>query len=578
ESYTSPFEVPPFDKIENKHYMPAFEAGMAEQAKEVSAIYLKRSTPTFSNTIEALESSGSLLNRVSTVFYNMNSANTNDEIKQIAQELSPKLSKHSDDIYLNSQLFQRVKTVYDNRETFKLNKEQARLLEKTYKAFVRSGANLNEDQQQQMRVINGKLSLATLQFGQNLLSETNNFELIVTDPSDLKGLPESLRSAARESAKSVGKEGVWRFTLHNASVMPFLQYADNRSLREKMYKGYINRANLNNEFDNKGLVAEIASLRAQKANLLGYDNHASYVLEESMAQSPDRVYDLLNQLWTAALPVAKAEAAEMQKLMDKAGAGQKLEAWDWSYYANKVRMEKYNFVAEDVKPYFELGNVRKGIFTLVEKLYGVTFTEIKNIPTYHKDASAFEVKESDGSLVGVMYMDFYSRQSKRGGAWMTSYRKQSIENKKRIAPIVSIVCNFPAPIGDEPVLLTPDEVTTFFHEFGHALHGLLSNVQYQTLSGTSVPRDFVELPSQIMEHWAFEPEMLKLYAKHYKTGEVIPVELVEKLDNASKFNQGFQTVEYLAASLLDMAYHTLPAGEKIDVSSFEKAAMDKIGL
>src|SRR5690606_14924365 len=366
--------------------------------------------------------------------------------------------------------------------------------------------------------------------------------------------------------------------LHNASVMPLLQYADNRSLREKMYKGYVNRANLDNEFDNKGLVAEIASLRAQKANLLGYDNHASYVLEESMAQNPDRVYDLLNQLWTAALPVAKAEAAEMQKLMDKAGAGQKLEAWDWSYYANKVRMEKYNFVAEDVKPYFELGNVRKGIFTLVEKLYGVTFTEIKNIPTYHKDASAFEVKEADGSLVGVMYMDFYSRQSKRGGAWMTSYRKQSIENKKRIAPIVSIVCNFPAPIGDEPVLLTPDEVTTFFHEFGHALHGLLSNVQYQTLSGTSVPRDFVELPSQIMEHWAFEPEMLKLYAKHYKTGEVIPVELVEKLDNASKFNQGFQTVEYLAASLLDMAYHTLPAGEKIDVSSFEKAAMDKIGL
>jgi len=578
DSYKSAFEVPPFDKIENRHYIPAFEAGMAEQAKEVSSIYLKRSTPTFSNTIEALESSGRLLNQVSTVFYNMNSANTNDEIKQIAQDLSPKLSKHADDIYLNSLLFQRVKTVYGNSETFKLNKEQAQLLEKTYKAFVRSGANLNEDQQQEMRAINGKLSLATLQFGQNLLSETNNFELIVTDPSDLKGLPESLRSAARESAKSVGKEGAWRFTLHNASVMPFLQYADNRSLREKMYKGYINRANLNNEFDNKGLVAEIASLRAQKANLLGYDNHASYVLEESMAQNPDRVYDLLNQLWTAALPVAKAEAAEMQKLMDKAGAGQKLEAWDWSYYANKVRMEKYNFVAEDVKPYFELGNVRKGIFTLVEKLYGVTFTEIKNIPTYHKDASAFEVKESDGSLVGVMYMDFYSRQSKRGGAWMTSYRKQSIENKKRIAPIVSIVCNFPAPIGDEPVLLTPDEVTTFFHEFGHALHGLLSNVQYQTLSGTSVPRDFVELPSQIMEHWAFEPEMLKLYAKHYKTGEVIPVELVEKLDNASKFNQGFQTVEYLAASLLDMAYHTLPAGEKIDVSSFEKAAMDKIGL
>ena len=578
KSYTHPFEAPPFDEVKNQHFVPAFEAGMADQTKRVSAIYRQRSMPDFENTIEALEKSGEQLSKVSAVFFNLNSANTNDEIKDIAQQIAPKLAKHADDIYLNQLLFQRVKSVYDQREKYTLNKEKSRLLEKTYKAFIRSGANLDQSQQLKMRAINGKLSLATLKFGQNILSETNNFEVLVTDEADLAGLPASLKAAAAASAKAAGKNGGWRFTLHNASVMPFLQYADRRSLRETMFKGYINRANLNNEFDNKALVAEIASLRAEKAGLLGFKNHAAYVLEESMAQNPERVYDLLNQLWTAALPVAKAEAAEMQALMDKTAPGEKLEAWDWSYYANKVKMEKYNFVAEDVKPYFKIDNVREGIFTLVKKLYGVTFTEIKNMPTYHQDATAFEVKEADGSLVGVMYMDFYSRQSKRGGAWMTSYRKQSIDEGKRIAPIVSIVCNFPAPLGDAPVLLTPDEVTTFFHEFGHALHGLLSNVQYQSLSGTSVPRDFVELPSQIMEHWAFEPEMLKLYARDYQTNEVIPTALVEKLDKASKFNQGFQTVEYLAASLLDMSYHTLPAGETVETAAFEKKAMDKIGL
>lgn len=576
--YNSPFEVPPFDQIKNEHFMPAFEVGMKEQAAEISAIYRQRSTPTFQNTIESMENSGKILNKVSTVFFNLNSANTNDEIKEIAKSIAPKLSQHSDDIYLNKLLFQRVKQVYDQRGQTNLNGEQERLLEKTYKAFLRSGANLSEQDQQRMRKINSELSLATLAFGQNLLSETNSFELIVTDDVELSGLPESLKTAAKQSAENSGKENAWRFTLHNASVMPFLQYADNRLLREKMYKGYINRANHDNEFDNKKLAAKIAALRAEKAGLLGYESHAHYVLEESMAKSPDRVYELLDQLWTAALPVAKSEADEMQRLMDKEGNGEKLEAWDWFYYANKVKMEKYNFMAEDVKPYFQLENVREGIFTLVDKLYGLSFTEIPDVPTYHQDAKAFEVKEADGRLVGVMYMDFFSRESKRGGAWMTSYRKQSIKEGKRIAPIVSIVCNFPAPVGNDPVLLTPDEVTTFFHEFGHALHGLLSDVQYRTLSGTSVPRDFVELPSQIMEHWAFEPEMLALYAKHYESGEIIPDELVKKLDEASKFNQGFQTVEYLAASLLDMAYHTLPAGSEVNVPEFEKQAMDKIGL
>src|SRR5690606_31164324 len=430
--YTSSFEVPPFDQIKNEHFMPAFEAGMEEQAKRISTIYLQRSAPTFQNTIKAMERSGDILNKVSTVFFNLNSANTNDEIKEIAKEVAPKLSRHSDDIYLNKLLFQRVKQVYDQREQTNLNGEQARLLDKTYKAFLRSGANLDEQDQQRMREINSELSLATLAFGQNLLSETNGFELIVTNEADLTGLPESLRAAAKQSAEKSAKPDAWRFTLHNASVMPFLQYADNRSLREKMYKGYINRANQGNEFDNKELAAKIATLRAEKANLLGYESHAHYVLEESMAKDTDQVYDLLNQLWAAALPVAKSEAQEMQKLMDREGKGEKLEAWDWFYYANKVKMEKYNFMAEDVKPYFQLENVREGIFILVDRLYGLSFTEITDIPSYHQDAKAFEVKEADGTLVGVMYMDFFSRESKRGGAWMTSYRKQSIEDGKRI--------------------------------------------------------------------------------------------------------------------------------------------------
>ncbi|AFD08974.1 M3 family metallopeptidase [Solitalea canadensis] len=576
--YKTPFGVPDFEKIKPEHFMPAFEEGMKLQQQRIAAITMQRSVPTFENTISALEGSGEALGKVSTVFFNLTSANTNAEIEKISQQIAPKLSQHSDDIYLNAELFKRVKTVYDNRSKAKLTPEQTRLLEKTYKAFVRSGANLDLAKQTKMREINKELSVLTVKFGQNLLKETNGFELIIDNKEDLAGLPESAIAAAAQSAKGAGKEGKWRFTLHNPSVMPFLQYADNRQLRKKMYNAYINRCNNNNELDNKEVLSKIVSLRADKASLLGYSDHASYVLEETMAKSPDKAYELLNGLWQSALPVAKREASEMQSLMNRTNPGQQLEAWDWSYYADKVRKDKYNFNAEEMRPYFKLENVREGIFEVTRRLYGLSFTEIKDIPKYHQDVIAYEVKEVNGRHVGVFYMDFFPRASKRSGAWMTSYRKQAIKDGKMISPVVSIVCNFSQPTTDKPALLTADEVETFFHEFGHALHGLLSNVKFESLSGTSVPRDFVELPSQIMENWAFEPEVLGFYAKHYQTGELIPTALVEKMKKASKFNQGFATVEYLAASLLDMGYHTTPAGKQINTTAFEKEQMDKIGL
>ncbi|GEP98282.1 M3 family metallopeptidase [Chitinophaga cymbidii] len=570
KEYQTPFGVPPFDQIRPEHIIPAFEEGIKAQNGHIAVI--RKAAPTFENTIVALEKSGALLRKVSTVFYNLTSANTNPELENISRQMAPKLAQHSDDIYLDTVLFGLIKAVHN--KPGKLTPEQKRLLEKTYKSFVRAGANLDADKQAQMREINKELSLLTVRFGQNLLAETNSFELIVDKEEDLAGLPASLKEAAANSAKEAGKPGKWRFTLHNASVMPFLQYADNRRLREIMYKGYTSRGNQGNDKDNKEIVAKIAMLRASKAALLGYASHADFILEENMAKTPAQANELLTRLWNAALPVAKEEAAEMQKVMDREGKGEQLQAWDWFYYADKVRKEKYNYDAEAMRPYFKLENVREGIFTVAKKLYGLKFLPIKDIPLYHTDAMAYEVQEANGKHIGVIYMDFFPRTSKRGGAWMTSYRKQAAG----VSPVVSIVCNFSKPNGNQPALLTPDEVETFFHEFGHALHGLLSAVKYETLSGTSVPRDFVELPSQIMEHWAFEPEVLQLYAKHYETGAIIPDGLVEKMKSASKFNQGFATVEYLAASLLDMGYHTLPAGQQVDPVSFEKTQMEKLGL
>ncbi|WP_080241585.1 M3 family metallopeptidase [Spirosoma rigui] len=582
--YNTPFGVPDFGKIKPEHFEPAIEEGMKQQAAEIAAITKQPQAPTFANTIEALEASGDLLRRVMTVFSNLNSANTSDELQKIAQTMAPRLSKNSDDISLNPVLFGRVKAVYDQRSKLKLTGDQQRLLEKTYKNFVRNGAALPADKQERLRKINGELSVLTLKFGQNLLAENNGYALVIDNEKDLSGLPASVVAAAAEAAKKRNPQDgptarKWVFTLQNPSIMPFLSYADNRALREQIFRAYLERGNHNDAHDNKQIMATMVGLRAEKAQLLGYDNHAAYILEESMAQTPAKVGELINQLWTATVPVAQQEAADLQALMDKEGRNEKLAGWDWRYYAEKLRKEKFALDEQELRPYFALDNVREGIFMLCNRLYGLRFERRTDLPVYHEEAITYEVKEGDGRHIGIMYMDFFPRASKRGGAWMTSYRRQEIDNGKKITPVVSIVCNFSKPTGNTPALLSVDETTTFFHEFGHALHGLLSNVTYGSQSGTSVPRDFVELPSQIMENWAMEPEMLRLFAKHYQTGAVIPDALVDKIKKSSLFNQGFETTEYLAASMLDMAYHTLKPGEvPTDVIAFEKQAMDKIGL
>lgn len=578
KAYTTPYQVPPFDLIKNEHFKPAILEGIKQHEAEINAIANSSAKPTFENTIVAMDKAGALLTRVSSVFYNLNSANTNDEIQKTAREISPEMAAHSDNIILNQKLFSRVKQLWDNRESLKLNSEQAKLLENTHKSFVRSGANLNDADKARLRKINSELSLLSLQFGQNLLAETNNYELVIDKKEDLAGLPSALISAAEEDARAKGKEGKWVFTLQNPSVMPFLQYADKRELRKQIWEAYTLRGDQNNKFDNKEVVRSIVNLRREKAQLLGYKDHASYVLEETMAKTPENAYKLLNQLWKPALSVAEREAFDIQKMIDASGEKFKLAPYDWRYYAEKVRKDRFDLDEQELKPYFSLEKVREGVFTVTKKLYGLQFKEISNIPKYHKEVAAYEVTEADGKLVGVLYTDFFPRASKRGGAWMTSYSSQKMEKGKRIAPVISIVCNFSKPTGDAPALLTFDEVTTFFHEFGHALHGLLSNVNYESLAGTSVSRDFVELPSQIMENWAAEPEVLKMFAKHYKTNEVIPDALIKKLQNAGTFDQGFATTEYLAASLLDLDYHTQANELKENIGTFETASMKKAGL
>lgn len=577
-AYTTPYEVPPFDQIKNEHFKPAILEGIKQQEAEINAIANNPEAPTFNNTILALENSGKLLNKVSTVFSNLNGANTNPELQKIAKELAPALSAHSDNINLNGKLFERVKTIWNNQNNLSLNQEQSKILENTYKNFVRSGANLSETEKERLRAINADLAVSTLKFGQNILAETNAYELVIDNKNDLAGLPESLIEAAAADAKARKKEGKWVFTLANSSVMPFLQYSANRDLRKKIWEAYQLRANNDNEFDNKKLAITIANLRREKAQLMGYKTHADYVLEKTMAKNPENALKLLNDLWKPSIAMAKNEEAEIQKMMQKEGVKGKVQPYDWRYYAEKIRKEKFDLDEQEMKPYFSIENVRKGIFTVTEKLYGVKFNPLNNLPKYHEDASTWEVTEADGTLVGILYMDFHPRNSKRGGAWMTSYRKQEIVDGKRIVPVISIVCNFTKPTDNAPALLTFDEVETFFHEFGHALHGLLSNVTYESLSGTSVPRDFVELPSQIMENWASEPEVLKMYAKHYQTGEVIPDALIQKMQKAGTFGQGFATTEYLAASLLDLNYHNQEKNITTDSNTFEKAAMKKAGL
>lgn len=573
--YTTPFQVPPFDQIKMEHYKPAFLQGMEEQQKEIDAIVNNPEPATFQNTIAALDQSGALLRKVSTVFYGLKSANTNDEMDALSRELSPLQSKHSDDIALNEKLFARIKAVYENPGD--LDKEQKKLLEETYKDFVRGGANLDAESQKKLRELNSEISMLQLTFGQNMQKETNAFQLIVDKEEDLAGLPQNLIASAAETAKEAGMEGKWIFTLHNPSVMPFLQYADNRDLREKIFKGYINRGNNGNEYDNKEVVRKLLKARLEKAKLMGYENYASFALEERMAKTPDAVYKLLDQIWTPTLSKAKEELADINAEIKKDGKPFTAEGWDWRYYADRAKKAKFDLDENQVRPYLKLENVRDGVFYVANKLYGITFTQLDNLPLPHPDAQAFECKDKDGSHLGVLYMDFFPRASKKGGAWCGSYRSQTYKDGKKVAPVVTVVCNFTKPAAGQPALLSADEANTLFHEFGHALHNLFKDVHYYGVA--SVPRDFVELPSQIDEHWAFEPEVLNVYAKHYQTGEVIPAGLVEKMDKSGKYGQGFATAEYLAASLLDMDYHVLKEiPDDMDVMQFEAETLGKRGL
>ena len=572
--YNTPFNVPPFEKIKAKHYMPAFEKGMNEGRKDIENLVKNQVEADFDNTIGALDKAGELLTRVSLVFFAQASANTSDSLQNIEMEISPKLAGYNDEIRLNPGLFKRVKQVYDNQEKFNLNPEQKFILENLYKEFVRNGANLNKEDQDTLKKINQRLSVLGVKFNQNVLEETNSYKLFV-GREGLAGLPESLISTAAETSKSAGKEENWAFTTQRPSIFPFLQYSENRELRHELFKAYTNRGNNGNEFDNNKVLAEIVALRAQRAKLLGYKTHSNLVLEPRMAKNPENVLNLLNNLWGKAVPVAQNEVKEMQKIIDKEGGKFKLEPSDWWYYAEKVRKAKYDLDDNALRPYFMVDNVREGVFNCANRLYGITFKPITSCPLPHPDAQAYEVKEADGSHLGVLYMDFHPRESKRQGAWCGGYRNHHVVDGKPVAPVVTLVCNFTPPSGGLPALLNLEEVETLFHEFGHALEGLFSKNAYNT---SYIAWDFVELPSQIMEHWATEPELLNVYARHYETGEPIPAELVNKLEKSKYFNQGFINTELLAASLLDIAYYTLEAPAVVDVQSFEKDFFNKIGL
>lgn len=572
--YQTEYGVPPFDKIRLEHYEPAFTKGIEEQNRNIRAIIDNAEAPTFDNTIVALDNSSPLLDRVSAVFFNLTEADTNDELTELSIRLAPLLAEHEDNISLNPELFKKVNAVYQQKDSLNLTTEQARLLDETYKDFLRSGANLDADKQARLRQINKELSTLGLTFSNKILNENNEFQLFVDKEEDLAGLPEWFRQSAAAEAKAAGQEGKWLFTLHNASRLPFLQYSENRPLREKLYTAYINRGNNNDKNDNKKVLEQIVTRRLEKAKLLGFDCYANFVLDETMAKNSETVMNFLHNLWGYALPKAKAEAAELQKLMDKEGKGEKLAAWDWWYYTEKLRKEKYNLDEEETKPYFQLENVRDGAFAVANKLYGITLTKLDDVPVYNPDVEVFEVKDADGSQLGIFYTDYFPRAGKSGGAWMSNYREQ----KGDIRPLVCNVASFTKPVGDTPSLLTIDEVETLFHEFGHALHGLLTQCNYAGVSGTSVVRDFVELPSQINEHWATEPEVLKMYAKHYRTGEVIPDSIIDKILKQKTFNQGFMTTELLAAAILDMNLHNLTEADSLDVVAYEKQAMDKLGL
>ena len=574
--WTTPFHVPPFGDIKPEHFLPAIKAGVARQRQEIEAIANNPQPPTFANTIEAMEDAGELLAKVSPVFSNMQSSNTNEQLQAINREVAPLLTALRDDIRLNPALFARVKALWDGRASLKLTPVQARLLEEQYKAFVRGGASLSPGQQERFRTINGELSNLGIKFGDNLLRDTNSYRLVIEKEADLKGLPPSVVAAGADAAKAAGLAGKWVYTLQAPSIWPFLQYADTRELRQQILAAYTTRNDHGDQYDNKAIVAQQAALRAERAQLLGYTSHADFVLEENMAKTPARVYALLNQLWTPARAMATREAADQQAVVKASGGAFTLEAADWRYYQEQIKQQRYALDEQALRPYFSLDNVRQGAFYVANRLYGITVAPRPDLPTYHPEVQAFEVKEADGSHLGIFYTDYHPRPGKRVGAWSSTFRSTRMKDGQRVTPVVVNVCNFSRPAGDEPALLTLDEVGTLFHEFGHALNSLLSKSPYRGLGG--FPRDFVEVPSQIMENWALDPEVLKVYAKHYRTGEVIPVALVEKIKKAEQFDQGFVTVEYLAACLLDMDWHTLPAGPAQDTAAFENAAMAKIQL
>jgi len=576
--YDTPFGVPPFEKIKIEHYMPAYERGIEEQKAEIAAIINNTEQPSFVNTIVAIEKSGKLLSKVSNVFTGLKEANTNDEFNKIAETLAPIISQHEDEITLNEKLFGKIKFVYDNKENENLTAEELTVLDKYYKDFVRSGALLSNEDKEIVKGINKELSSLTLKFGDNVLADNNKFELVITQKEDLVGLSESIILMGKEAAEERGYTDSWVYTIDRPSLYPFLTYSENRKLREKLFKGYINKGNNNNEFDNKEIIRKILELRLKKANMLGYKTHADYVLENTMAKTPAKVNELLMKIWEPALEKAKVEVYDLQQLIYKDGEKFKLEAWDWWFYAEKLKKEKYGVDENMLRPYFKMENVRQGAFDVATKLWGITFKKLENIPIYHEDVEAFEVLEKDGTHIGVLYTDYFPRASKRGGAWMDSFRKQSNIQGNAISPVIYNVGNFAKPSGDKPSLLSIDQVQTLFHEFGHGLHGLLSKCHYPRVSGTAVPRDFVEFPSQIMENWAAEPEVIKLFAKHYQTGETIPDDLLEKVKKAGTFNMGFVTVEYMSAALLDMDWHTQTDYSNIDVNKFENESLSKIGM
>ncbi len=574
-NYTTPYQVPPFDIIQNEHYIPAFEAAINQQNSNIETIVNNTATPSFENTIEALENSASLMQNVSSVFFNLLSANTNNQMIELSQTIVPMLTAHSDNILLNAPLFDKVKAVYQKRDQLNLTVEQTTLLKNTYDSFTRGGANLADDKKEEFREINKQLSLLYLKFGDNLLNETNRFKLIVNNVDELEGLSENDILSASLAAEKTGYTGKYLFTIHKPSLLPVLENAKNRELRRKMFNAYIMKGDNNDSLDNKNTINQIVNLRLKKANLLGFNSFAEYVLDVNMAKTPANVYDLLDKLMPSALELAKTEVADMQKMVVNEGNSFKIEPHDYAYYATKVKEQKFSLNENEIKPYLKLDNVRDGMFWVANKLYGINFEKLDKMPVYFHDVEVYKVTEPDGILTGILYLDYFPRESKRSGAWCTSYRSQKYENGNRVAPVMSVVCNFSAPVGNSPALLSVDETETLFHEFGHALDGLFSNKNYESLS---VPRDFVELPSQIMENWAFAPEVLKHYAKHYQTGEQMPDRLIEKIQNAGKFNQGFATTEYLAASYLDMDWHTINQPVDFNVNQFEKQSMEKINL